>query len=89
MTKEQAKFFVNASEYCGNQDIELRENYSGRGMFGFETCGVVVNNLTQLMCDAIQYVKETALDGNVEVLEKIPDFQGFRTDNMAMDTIIY
>ncbi len=81
MTKEQAKFLVKVTEECGNQDIDLREGYSGRGMFGRETCGVVINSLPILLADVINYARENKMDD-------APDFQGFSTDNMGRDSII-
>jgi hypothetical protein len=89
MTKQQANFLVAATQHCGNQEAELRENYSGRGMYGRETFGVVLCDVSALLGDCIQYVKEAGLDGNFGILEYIPDIVSFRTDNMGMHTIIY
>lgn len=82
MTKEQAQFLVEVTEMCGNQDISLREGYSGRGMFGRETFGVVIESLPILLADVINYARDQKMDD-------APDFQGFSTDNMGRDIIIY
>ena len=87
MTKEQANFLVRATEYAGNQEIDLRDSYSGRGMYGKTTYGVVVSSLPMLFVDTIQYIKEFGEDS--KFIEEIPDFDDFRTDNMARDIIIY
>ncbi len=84
MTKEQANFLENASNYCGNQDIEVREDYSGRGMMGKTTFGVVVSSQSMLFVDTIVYIKENELKN-----DDIPDFNDFRTDNMGRDVILY
>lgn len=82
MTKEQADFLVKVSESCGNQDIDLRNDYSGRSFYGRTTCGVVVNSLPVLLVDVINYMK----DNNVE---NVPDFDGLSIDSMARDIILY
>ena len=64
MTKEQAEFLVKATEYTGNQEIDLRDNYSGRGMFGSQTYGVVVSSLPLLFADTIQFIKEMGGDND-------------------------
>ena len=89
MTKEQAKFIEIVTVSCGNQDIDVRDDYSGRGMYGAKTYGVVVNSLPILLADCINYMREMALVNNESVINNVPDFDEFRTDNMAMDTILY
>lgn len=87
MTKEQANFLVKVTEYAGNQEIDLRDDYSGRNMYGKTTYGVVVGSLSMLFADTIQFIKEFGEDS--EFIEEIPDFDDFKTDNMARDIIIY
>ncbi len=84
MTKEQAKFLVDVTENAGNQDISLREGYSGRGMCGRETCAVVVNSLTLLLCDCINHLKNE----DVESINLVPDFNNLRTDSMGRESIV-
>jgi hypothetical protein len=83
MTKEQAEFFETITAYCGNQDIDVRNNYSGRGMFGKSTYGVVVSDITILLADCLNYLRDN------NYLAGIPDFQGFSMDNMGRDIILY
>jgi hypothetical protein len=85
MTKAQAEFLKEATEYCGNQEIDLRSDYSGRGMYGKETCGVVVDSLTVLLADCIAYIKEVLNDN----IDAIPELDSFKTDNMGRSIIIY
>ena len=85
MTQTQAQFLVKVTHDQGNQEIDLRDNYSGRSMFGRTTYGVVVNSVSTLMADCINFLRQAS----DEVLEEVPDFQEFSQDNMGMDTILY
>ena len=97
MTQEQARFFENATDYCGNQEIDVRDNYSGRCMYGRTTYAIVVSSLTTLLRDVIQYMKENAdvteilvdKGDTVRLMDTVPDMDDFRTDNMARDIVIY
>lgn len=64
-----------------NPDMEIVENYSGRGMFGRETCGVKYSDLTELI-DAI--VLATIEDPDIM---QESDIRGF--DQLGRDRIIY
>lgn len=86
MTQKVAEFFKNVTESCGNQEIDVRDSYSGRGMFGRTTYGVVVSSVPTLLADTVQFLKETLAD-NPQF--EIPDMEDFRTDNMANQTILY
>ncbi len=83
MTKEQAEFIVNALDYDG-QDGELYEGYSGRGMMGKETWGVVFEHESILFTALMTYLKE-----NPELTRQIPDFDKIRADNMGRQIIWY
>lgn len=83
MTKEQAEFIVNALEYDG-QEAELYEGYSGRGMMGKETWGVVFEHEAILFTSVMTYLKE-----NPELVRQIPDFEKVQADNMGRQIIWY
>lgn len=85
MTKEQAEFLVKVTESCGNQDIDLRDNYSGRCMYGETTYGVVIDSLSILTADCINYLRNE----DAEDIDKVPDFEGFSMDNMGRSIILY
>lgn len=85
MTQTQAQFLVKVTEDCGNQEIDLRDSYSGRGMYDRTTHGVVVNSVNVLLADCINYLRQAS----DEVLEEVPNFQKFSQDNMGMNTILY
>ncbi len=87
MTEEQAKFFVEA---CEDEDIEVdhREGYSGRGMYGKETHGIVIENIGLLLGAAMRKMSDdpTCRSGWVEDLWDV--FEP-RIDSMGLQTIIY
>jgi hypothetical protein len=68
---------------------DLRTDYSGRGMFGKETAGVVIDSIGDLLGAVLNEAEDMA--ENIQVLrdEGVEIPQGFRTDSMGYDTIIY
>ena len=58
---------------CSGGELTLRKDYSGRGMFGEKTCGVVGNRYD---------LEDACLDAKVK-------FNDLRLDNMGLDHIIY
>ena len=95
MTIEQAKLLERITNDQGNQECDVRENYSGRrGMYGKGTAGIVVDSLPQLLTDVLNYVSDNIVDGDPMVEwggGEFPRFDGFpfRMDNMGRSTIIY
>lgn len=85
MTKDQAQFLVTALENNSNGEsrAELYEGYSGRGMYGDKTTGVVFSRFGELLEAALVEAKENS--------EELPDFEGadIRQDSLGMDIIIY
>lgn len=69
-----------------NSDLELRDDYSGRGMCGNSTAGVVgsMNDVLQAIGDAIEYGDEDELQIIQEGCQA-----GVRTDSMGLSMIIY
>lgn len=95
MTKDFADFLVMVCEHCGNQEADLRENYSGRGMYGAETCAIVVNSQTQLISDLVQFMADNVCDTNEGQENQgwcggpIPDVDSLRIDSMGRGVVIY
>jgi hypothetical protein len=92
MTIEQAKFLKRVTEDCGNQECDIRETYSGRGMYGRETVGIVVDSLPQLLTDVLNYINDHLSEGaaSFEYTGTEPIyFDQFRTDNMGRSMILY
>ena len=100
MTKETAQFLINVTEHCGNQEANLRENYSGRCMYGRDTCAIVVDNQMQLMSDLIQYMADNVMGPDDDEKPQgdeswnweggpIPDIDSLRIDSMGRGVVIY
>lgn len=67
-------------------DGQVYENYSGRGMYGKETTGVVVSDLGQVMSalySSSAHIGELRDAGELDQVEK------FRWDSMGLDIIVY
>lgn len=80
------------------EGLQVRDNYSGRFMFG-ETCfGVVVDNIATAVSDVSEALREIIiaehrddLDLAKEAADMLEDgkLTECRTDNMGLDYIIY
>lgn len=98
MTKELAELLVEAAQNNGSE-AKIRESYSGRGMYGQETFGVVVDSEASLIVDLLQYIRDNIADnedaeGNEFKTWKGKDIPGleiscFRVDNLGGRVIIY
>ena len=66
-----------------NPDLRVHEDYSGRGMYGKTTTGVVGSH-TDLYHAVESYLQTSKL--NIDVEEFIDEF---RSDSMGMDIIWY
>ena len=96
MTKQEASLLHEAMEKmleeCDvNEDdfkSRIMEGYSGRGMYGKETYGLVINSFTSLL-QAIMTFPELLYDkeGNSIVTNQI--ITKFRTDKLGLSIIIY
>lgn len=78
--------------------LQVRDDYSGRCMFGRMCFGVTVSQLatafyevTEALRDIIITTKRTDLDLAKEAADMLEDegLAEFRTDNMGLDYIIY
>lgn len=79
-----AKFIQNAVEYIG-EEANIYENYSGRGMFGKTTAGVVVEHQEFIIQGILEFLKENPRNNALEKIE----IDGFRFDNMGRGFIVY
>lgn len=77
-----------ASILAGYGDLEVREDYSGRGMFGKTTTGLVGD-----MPKVMRAIGEVMVSRNEDDIETIgyalANGDGFRIDSMGMSIIIY
>lgn len=73
------------------KEARVREEYSGRGMYGKTTSGIVVEDpmiIAQAMANFAMEADGLELDDeDHQFLNDIT--RGFRTDSMGYDTIVY
>jgi hypothetical protein len=89
MKQELADFIIEA---CQNNDClfdgedmpELRQNYSGRGMFGRETTAIVCENIMTVMAAIMCELNYSAEEWTID----FEDIRFLRTDSMGRDSII-
>ena len=80
MTKEAAKTIAN---YCNGK---IDKNYSGRGMFGKTTYGVVIDDESELFYG----LAEIMTSGNQEERENVAEWLcNIKSDNMGLQMIYY
>lgn len=84
MTKEQCDFVCEALECC-EMEHSRYDSYSGRGMYGKTTYGVVVSHPLDIASAVVGYMKGLC----ESELKTIPQLDDLRMDNMARDYIIY
>jgi len=94
MDRELAETLVQALEDEG-YDVSLYESYSGRGMYGKETSGVVLNDcgiteaLSAVINNATMFIAEENEPIEFFDLSERFDCRGFRQDSMGRGIIIY
>lgn len=94
MLLETAKLIVVAAEDIG-YEIQLRESYSGRGMYGKTTSGIVCDNLGDFV-GAVAQAAANLADAETHVESEgmstddfISDVSAISTDSMGRSIIIY
>lgn len=85
MNKKLAQFIVDAVD-C-EDDARIYEEYSGRGMFGDTTTGVVVNSWSEVLKGVLIYAAENGI--SEELRDTIFELRNFRSDNLGRQMIIY
>ena len=86
MKIEEASFYYNAvkSQIISDTSPRILDNYSGRGMIGKTTVGVIIPNFNMLLPAVLQYARENKLKWS-----DLPDTKTIRHDNMGNNTVIY
>lgn len=69
--------------YCEENDLEFRDDYSGRGMYGKRCVGFVGYDYLDDLIEICDRIRDEGIASASEVLG-IP-----RVDNMGMQTIVY
>ena len=93
MTKEQSDFLQSVAENAGIE-IDVRDTYSGRCMYGRTTFAVVVDNPLNLLGAISGYIRDVSeTDNEAGTIscegKEIPDFDELRQDSMGMGSVIY
>lgn len=96
MKAEVANLILEAADHNGFE-MRLREGYSGRGMFGKTTTGIIYDSQSDLhVCIAAVGVRlgsEEAADPNVDLPVSadmfVEDMRALRFDNMGRSSIVY
>ena len=94
MKKELADFILNA---CNNADTffecegmpEIYENYSGRGMFGKKTTGIVCNNVMPVMAAVVCEFRDLEVDDWIDFEFDAEDIRHIKIDSVGNQTILY
>jgi hypothetical protein len=86
MTRETADLLVE-----NGRDIELYDGYSGRGMYGERTCGVVYGSTGDLLAAVAAAAKMLTLgdEGEARADGFIEEVRRLRFDDMARRQIAY
>lgn len=89
MRKETAEAIVRAGEDLG-YDLTVRENYSGRGMYGETTCGVEYDRLAHLLAAVGSACHDLGVQGREDEAIAVMDcLRHAATDNMGTGWILY
>jgi hypothetical protein len=83
MKIETAKAIVEAAESIGSE-ASVYEDYSGRGMYGKTTAGVVLSSMTAAIAAAAAAVADAD-----EPRDMADDLGNLSWDSMGRDIIIY
>jgi len=71
-----------------NDDVTLRESYSGRGMYG-RNCPGITGSFNGCMDVIAEVIKAAYGAGDVEGARVVDTLLCFRQDSMGLDVIIY
>ena len=90
-TNSEIEYINNYADYCSDpEDIHVYEDYSGRGMYGDLTDGLVVSDFMEIIklvrriCEDRSNIKDIDVE---DFLDKITSLS--RRDNLGYDTILY
>ena len=89
MKQELAEKIIEVAYETGRfseEDIYIYEGYSGRGMYGDRTCGIVVDRITDLLKIVIENAGEF-VDGNGWTL--FESIGHLSMDSLGRNTIVY
>ena len=71
-------------------EVEVREDYSGRGMYGETTAALTAESLSSIIVGMVRAAVELADSEDDASVEELVDFaEGMRTDNMGLGIVVY
>lgn len=83
---ENVKEFI--FDYCNDEGLDYREDYSGRGMYGKQCVAITCNNPLSVLADIFMYI----MDNNFEKWEafKVREILGEpKQDSMGYSSVLY
>ena len=83
MDKDKKKVIEIMQDFCEQYNHELRDDYSGRRMYGDTCVGIVCDYPLEVLVELCQYLADNDIDDFHEYLS------GVRQDSMGMENIIY
>ena len=72
------------------KEVEVREDYSGRGMYGETTTALIASDISDVIVGMIQYavyMKEEENDDAIDLLCETVEY--LRTDQMGLGIVVY
>jgi len=87
MTQAEAEFIAQALDEVG-EEYEVRNDYSGRGMMGRATYGIVVSNVANIISAVISAAWELGTQSE-DIPQEFYGCRGYSMDSMGRQTIIY
>lgn len=69
-----------------NDEYEIYENYSGRGMYGSKTTGIIVPSIMDFTSDVLQ-ITPLLIDDDGE--NRVQNIHNLRSDSLGRSYIIY
>jgi len=89
MTLKSANLLKQAADKVG-LDLTIRDNYSGRGMYGRETTAVILDSILLLTPIHGQAYIDLAKAGDIDGMEELlDDLTAIHYDNMGRDIVVY
>ena len=70
-------------ELCEDNDLECRDNYSGRGMYGRTCYGIVTDNIFYVVITLCDMIRDEGYESAADIIGEV------RTDSMGLDKIVY
>lgn len=84
-----AQGIVDAAEMDG-LELRLREDYSGRGMYGETTAAIVADNIGEFMAGLARFCGDLdPCEQDSDIEETVLTVMNLRTDNMGRGIVLY